>query len=258
LTSGLPYELSLLAGFLSIFLLKRDPAARYTTAALAVLGLAVFPYTGWIIGKGTSTFQLWRLTWLTPLGIILAFLFKIAIEAGRSIAEKFSSFRIPKKAIERLSVLGLQAILLGGSLYITPWAKGNLKFGYTKPGTTSYYQDYIELSAYLEKLSADGAYIIGGPDRPTNDIIPSLSYAFQMISFRDERGGKAADLWSAMMGANTPPDERLRLYQQNQIAYIVIRDEPEWFFSWIAAYPSHFELLYQTKKLYLYHFISAP
>ncbi len=255
LVSGLPYELSLLAGGLALLLMRKDVAARYVVAALIVLGLAVFPYTGWIIGLGTSTFQLWRLSWLTPLGIILAFLFRGVFDAGWRVVQRWPFLPWGRDALERLTVLFLQAALFVGMVYILPWMKGNLRFGYTKPGTEDYYQDYVELDAFLDTLDAKGAYIIGGPDRPTNDIIPSLSSDFRLVSFRDERGGLAADMWQAMVGDGTPPAERLRLYQERQIAYLVIRDEPPWLFDWIAAYPEHFDLIYRTKKLYVYAFI---
>lgn len=255
LLSGLPYELSLLAGGLALLLMRKDIAARYVVAALGVLGLAVCPYTGWIIGLGTSTFQLWRLSWLTPLGIILAFLFEVVFDAGWGLVQRWWPFSWGRDALERMAVLCIQVALLAGMLYILPWMKGNLHFGYTKPGTVDYYQDYVELDAFLDTLDANGAYIIGGPDRPTNDIIPSLSSEFRLISFRDERGGPSADLWQAMMGEGTPPAERLRLYQENNIAYLVIRDEPPWLFDWIAMYPEHFKLIYQTRKLYVYAFL---
>ncbi len=258
LVSGLPYELSLLAGFLSLFFLQKDAAARYTAAALGVLGLAVFPYTGWIIGLGTSTFQLWRLTWLTPLGMMLVFLFRSAFEGGWRLLDHWQCTPWGRDSLERAAALFFQVILLVGMVYILPWMKGNLRFGYTKPGTAAYYQDYVELDEFFDTLNADGAYIIGGPDRPTNDIIPSLSHEFRLISFRDERGGKAADLWNAMMGPVTTPEERHRLYVEYGVRYVVLRDEPEWMLTWIAAYPESFELLYQTKKLKLYKFSPLP
>ncbi len=254
LVSGLPYELSLLAGMLSLLLLKKDPAARYTVSALTVLGISIFPYTGWMIGLGTSTFQLWRLTWMTPLGIILATLVNIGIKAISPRMERWKQIRITQDVLEWSLSAALQITLVIGMLYILPWAKGNLKFGITKPGTVLYYQDYIELNAFLNTLEQNGEFIIGGPDRPTNDIIPSLTYQLRLISFRDERGGKAADLYTALIGPDTSPSERHQLFQENEIRYLVIRDEPDWLFDWISSNLPNFELLFQTKKLSVFEF----
>ncbi len=62
LNPGLPYEVSMVAvNVLSIFFFWRHNSARYVLSAFLVLGMSMFPYTGWIVGMFTTPFQLWRI-----------------------------------------------------------------------------------------------------------------------------------------------------------------------------------------------------
>ena len=74
LTVGLPYEIGLVAALFSLLYFWRNTTARYVLSSFIVLGVAMLPYTGWIVGMFTSPFQLWRLTWQIPFGISFAFL----------------------------------------------------------------------------------------------------------------------------------------------------------------------------------------
>ena len=90
----------------------------------------------------------------------------------------------------------------------------------------------------------DGVVAVGGPDRASNDILPSLTLDFTLLSFRNENArSKEAKLWQAMMGesdasgeASTLP-ERIALFRQYQVDYLLLRGDPDWYLAMIEVYP---------------------
>jgi hypothetical protein len=96
--------------------------------------------------------------------------------------------------------------------------------------------------------------MVGGPDRPTNDIIPSLSYNVSLLSFRNERGGNTASLWEAIIKEDTAPDERFDLIIENDVQYLLIRENHDQLNAWLQEYNHHLQLLYENDKLRLYEF----
>ncbi|NJN43722.1 MAG: hypothetical protein HC806_02605 [Anaerolineae bacterium] len=252
ITQGFPFKLGLFATFIGLFLLRKEKLAQFIVSSFIVLGLAVFPYTGWMIGLATSPFQLWRLTWLMPFGLAIAFLFDTLFKY---------SLRLPHLSqlhsnTKDWALIGTQLVMVAGFFYIMPWAQGNLKVGGTKPGTTIWYQDYIELSEVLNSLEPQGEILVGGSDRPTNDIIPSLTYNVNLLSFRNERGGGNADIWEAVISPNTSSEDRFKLIKSHNIRYLLIRDGSPWLTNWIDNNPERFELLHENRKLQIY-FISS-
>ena len=246
---GLPYDLLLLAGVVSLIQLNKSTGAIFIAASLITLGLATFPYTGWIIGYALSPFQLWRLTWLMPFGISIGF---ILMTASHWLFQQFPKLKAQKHIMESILSFGSALVFLLGALYILPWAKGNLDFGGRKPGFTAWYQDYIEMAGYLDPDQTRDAVFLGGADRTTNDIIPSLYPGVSLVSFRNERGGNTASLWEEMVGEGAAPPQRLESYLANDVKYLLIREEPEWLEELLAASPDQFSLIHENRKLRLF------
>jgi hypothetical protein len=71
---SLPFQVAIAGGVLALFQLRKSRAARYIVASLIVVGFAIIPYTGWILGLAITPYQLWRVPWLTPFGVSIAFL----------------------------------------------------------------------------------------------------------------------------------------------------------------------------------------
>jgi len=250
LTVGFPYECLFLTSMVGIFLLRRQKAASYVIASTLLLVVSIFPYTGWIIGYLSSPFQLWRLTWLMPFGIAMGTL----VEIGIILIKKIPKLEKYHTVLSKMIPFCLTLILFIGTIYLLPWAKGNLGFGGRKPGFEQWYQDYIEMGGVLENVASEGDVIVGGPDRSTNDIIPSLSLEVRLVSFRNERGGNTAPIWEAMVGREKPIDERINLYEEYQVKYLLIRGEPKWMEALQESYPDRFTLIYGNRKLYLFEF----
>jgi hypothetical protein len=250
ITQGFPYEILALAALLGMFIIKRDRAGRFVFAAFLTLGLAMIPYTGWVIGLATSPFQLWRVTWIMPFGIATAFLIQFILKGIRFIPK----IRDYPEPINKASFLLAQVLLVGLFVYILPWAHGNLKFGTQKPGFVRWYEEYIEVGEVIDKFEPSGQVLVGGPDRRTNDIIPSLTYNVELISFRNERGGGNAILWETLIGDSTPTPERLDLLRETNVTYILLRDSATWLEELSPTEAAHFTLLFENKKLKLFEF----
>ncbi len=250
LTRGFPYELLLFAGVMGLFLIKSRKVAGFITAANIIMAISILPYTGWVIGYLSSPFQLWRLTWLMPFGISIAFL----TETGIDILEKIPQLKILKPFLGKVVPFCFILVMFVGMIYLLPWAKGNLGFGGRKPGFELWYQDYIEIGQFLKNIENDGEIIVGGPDRPTNDIIPSLSQVVHIVSFRNERGGNTAPIWEAMMAENTSLEERINLFDEYDLKYLLIRGNPKWMLEMQISYPEKLMLHHENRKLRLFEY----
>jgi hypothetical protein len=252
LVTGFPYRLSLLAAGIGIFSLKNRKAARYLVAAFLTVGLFIFPYTGWIFGMAFTPNQLWRVTWLMPFGISIAFLVHVGLETLYN-----HLVWLPKhnRSLQNISILCCQMILLLGTFYLIPWAEGNLGFGPMKPGSVRWYQEYIEMGQVMQEKVPPQAVIIGGPKRTTNDMIPSLSLDVQLVSFRNERGGRTAPIWEAMVSEDTPLDERMALFEKYNVSYLLLRGKVSWMEDLVTKAPNRIESLHQNRKLQLYQIL---
>ena len=124
-----------------------------------------------------------------------------------------------------------------------------------KPGSVRWYQDYIEIGEAIHEHVPSNAIIVGGPNRTTNDLIPSLSLEVRLVSFRNERGGRTAALWESMMGDETNQDERLALFKEHNVSYLLIREDVGWMDDLLEKFPNRFEIIHQNRKLILYRIL---
>jgi len=246
LTTGLPYEISLVAAIASLFFFWKYRAARFVLAAFLVLGLGMFPYTGWLVGFFTTPFQLWRLTWLMPFGLAFAFL----AWAGYEIAGKLGFLHRFRAWMQPALYLVLSVALAAGVVYVRPWAMGNLP--QTNLDLIDIYGNYINMGEYMNNMEVDAPVIIGGPDPTANSIIPSLTLKFSPLVFRAQFGMGDATLWKSFWLENLPPAERFDLFQQKEVEYILMRGEPDWMIELQSAYPDNFLLLFNDRRLRLY------
>jgi hypothetical protein len=75
-----------------------------------------------------------------------------------------------------------------------------------------------------------------------------------MVSFRNERGGNRAPIWEAMMAENTPLEERIYLFDEYDVKYLLLRGNPEWMDEIQVSYPGKFMLHHENRKLQLFEY----
>lgn len=245
LTQGLPYEVSLVSALLCLFFFWKYKHARYVLAAFLVLGVSMFPYTGWIVGMFTTPFQLWRLTWLMPFGMAFAFL----IWAGFEISQRFE-FARRLQWLQSVYYLGMTVAMLGLVVYVRPWAMENLPPNGID--MVDLYSNYVSAARQMNEMDVDAPIIIGGPDAATNSIIPSLTLKFEPLVFRVQSGGEQTQLWKPLIGENLSPSERLTRFQENKIEYLLIRDEPAWVVQFQQSFPENVSLVFKDRRFSLY------
>lgn len=246
LTAGFPYELGLAAAVASLFFFWRYNIARFILAAFLVLGVSMFPYTGWLVGFFTTPFQLWRLTWLMPFGLAFAFLAWVGSELVRRI--KF--FQNWDQWIQPAVYISISAVLVGGIFYIRPWAAGNLPP--TNRNLVDIYSNYRSMGEFMNAMDVDQPVIIGGPDAATNSVIPSLTLKFEPLVFRVESGGEQTQLWKSLMAENLAPEDRIAQLQEYKIEYLLLRGDPAWMGELLSAYPDRLSLLFADRRFKLY------
>jgi len=248
-TQGLPYEISLAAVFVSLFYFWRQKAARYVLAAFLVLGVGMFPYTGWIVGMFTTPFQLWRLTWLMPFGLAFALL----VWFGFEIIQKIKPFLRWFGWIQPAYYLSLMLLLVASVLYVNSWAMGNVEK--LNVDVVDFYSNYLSTATRMNELNVDGSIIIGGPNAVTNSIIPSLTLKYVPFIFRVEAGGGQTKLWKALVENGLLPAERLALFHENNIEYLLIQGEPRWLVELQDKFPDKVIRIFRDQRFSFYKLI---
>ena len=246
LTPGLPYEVSLVAVIVSLFFFWRHKSARYVLAAFLVLGVSMFPYTGWIVGMFTTPFQLWRLTWLMPFGLAFAFLAWVGFE----IVQKIKLVQQWLGWIQPVYYLSVFAVFIAAVVYVHPWAMGNIET--RNLDVVDFYSNYLSAAKLMNELDVDAPVIVGGPDAVTNSIIPSLTLNYVPLVFRVEFGGEQTKLWKSMIGDDIPPEERLARFRENNVEYLLIKGEPDWLLELRNEYPDNVSRIFRDQRFGLY------
>ncbi len=246
LTRGLPYEISLAAAALSLFFFWKNKAARYVLAAFLVLGVSMFPYSGWIVGMFTTPFQLWRLTWLMPFGLAFAFLAWAVFD----LAQKITFVEKWKRTLQSVFYLAAYAALIVLVIYVRPWAAGNLAV--TNLDLVDIYSNYVRIAHLMNVMDVDSPIIIGAPDVTVNAILPSLTLKFSPLVFRLQGGSEQTKIWKSLVGNDISPAERLARFQQNKVEFLLIRGEPAWLPEFRKNYPDLIALVFKDQKLGLY------
>lgn len=248
LTVGLPYEMSLIAVVLSLFYFWRNKTAHYILSTFLVLGFAMFPYTGWIVGMFTTPFQLWRLTWQTPFGIAIAFVFWFGFEAIQKIkplSKLFGEWLTP------LFYFSAYSLFIFGIIYIRPWTLSNIER--SNMDVNGFYANYLSTAEQMNQIETEGRpIIIGGPDAVTNSIIPSLTMKFIPYVFRVETGGPQTQLWKSIVGDDVLVDERFSRLKENNIEYLLLKGQPDWVLELMENYPGHVTFLFRDQRFSLY------
>jgi hypothetical protein len=247
LTQGLPYRIGVLSALASLFFFWRDRAARYVLASFIVLGLAMLPYTGWLIGMFTTPYQLWRLTWLTPLGIASAVLIWLGVE----LIQRFKSPAAMRRWLYPLMQASAYFVLMIGIVYVRPWASGNLYTG--NVNIPDFYNNYINAAKTMNQLDVEGVpIVVGGPDAVTHSIIPSLTMKYAPLVFRVESGGGNTMIWRSLTGEDVPPDVRLERLREYNVEYLLVKGDPEWIQALLDEYPSNISFLFKDQRLAFY------
>ncbi|CAG0947259.1 hypothetical protein ANRL1_03876 [Anaerolineae bacterium] len=246
LTRGLPYEISLVAVTLTLFFFWRNKLSRYVLAAFLVLGVSMFPYTGWVVGTFTTPFQLWRLTWLMPFGLAFAFLVWAVFE----LAQKIKLVEQWKLWLQPAFYLVAFAVMIALVVYVRPWAASNLPAN--NLDMLDIYSNYVRVGERMNQLEVDFPVIVGAPDATVSGIIPSLTLKFNPLVFRVQGGGEQTKVWRSVTADEIPPEERLIRLRESNIEYLLVRGEPAWLPEFREKYPEEFSLVFKDQRLSLY------
>ncbi len=250
LTRGLPYEISLVSVALTLFFFWKNKAARYVLAAFAVLGVSMFPYTGWIVGTFTTPFQLWRLTWLLPFGLAFGFLFWAVFE----LAQKIKLVERWKAWLQPAFYLAALAAMVGLVIYVRPWAASNLPSN--NLDMVDIYSNYVRVGERMNELDVTGMpVIVGAPDATVSGIIPSLTLKFNPLVFRVQGGGEQTKVWRSVTADGISPEERLTRLKESKVEYLLFRGEPAWLPEFKEANPDVILLLFKDQRLNLYQLV---
>jgi hypothetical protein len=115
------------------------------------------------------------------------------------------------------------------------------------------YNNYLNTAEFMNDLVVDNPIIIGGPDAATNAIIPSLTMKYEPLFFRVEVESRRSQLWRSMVrDGDMPVEERLALFQENKVEYLLLKSGPNWVAEFSDKYPDHISLIFQDRRLSFY------
>jgi hypothetical protein len=247
LTVGLPYEVGIVAVLVSLFFFWKNNTARYVLASFLVLGVAMLPYTGWIVGMFTTPFQLWRLTWLTPFGLAFGLLLWFAFD----VAQKIKLPEFLKRLLSPLYHAGVYVALIALVVYVSEWTFSNVEKSNTD--VQSFYANYIRAAQQMNAVDVVGTPIImGGPDEATNSVIPSLTMRFEPMVFRVDIASEKTKLWRSLVADETAPEVRFAELQKNNVEYLFLKGEPDWVVALMNLYPDKITFLFRDERFSLY------
>lgn len=250
-----------IAGVLALLQRRRNPAARYVLASVALIAGAVVPYTGWLLGLVITPFQLWRVPWLTPFGVSTAFLVSSSLIWA---LHKRPQIRWDQTRVTRAVSLSAQLLLLLliCLAYVRPTSMRAHLDSTTRVVSWPPLHDLISIGTRLDVLIPTRAVVVGS-DHRTNNFIPGLSAKAEMVVFRNEHqtmafGGFSEqevtnrwDAWEEMVGPDTPAVERLSALIDYKVKFVLLRGDPP-MQSLVTRYPERFELVGRSGRLLLY------
>lgn len=246
ITPGLPYEIGFVSTIVSLFFFRHYKFARYILSAFLVLGVSMFPYTGWLVGMFTTPFQLWRLTWLMPFGLAFAFLLWVGFELAQKI-----------KIIQRWQLsyplfhISSYTVLIAALVLVRPWALGNVET--RNLDELEIYNNYLGTAKLMNTLDVNMPVIVGGPDAVTNSILPSLTMKYEPLFFRVEISGGSKQVWKTMVAEeDTPVEERLARFQKHKVEYLLLKGRPDWVMEFSNKYPDRISLVFKDGRFSLY------
>lgn len=180
---------------LALLRVRRQRVARYVAAAGGVAGLAIVPYTGWLLGTLLTPFHLWRILAAVPFGIGLTFALQLGATRLASGSGRLGALvrrAEPFGTIVALAVLSSlvaiaasnpRAFRLASLRVPTDWHerldarvksdRSRLRFAFA---------DLLAIARALDEVIPDRAVVLGEPE--VNGLIPSLSAKAVLVVFR--------------------------------------------------------------------------
>jgi hypothetical protein len=277
LVQGIVFPVVGLAGLLAIVRIRKSRAARFSVASMVVVAAAVVPYTGWLLGLAITPFHLLRVLWLTPFGVIFAFLVQSALGHVSTRFPRVTNWLETRTAAVAMSAAGTIAVLILPGFMLShthaPFLALDLPRAWTTlmpppaPGQASMcnltYQDMKQIGAKLQEAISGHAIVLG--DEDTNDLLPAVSAKAKLVYFRATshtavhlgsmdytEAGRRRTAWRAMIGEATPSDVRLDLLRAYKVRFILLCGERPWMTKLLTRAPDRFRKVAESGNLRLY------
>ena len=228
LVDGLPF---ILAGVCLVTLWIRTSLsvpARFTLATFIPVGIALFPLTAPLLGRVITPFQLWRVPWIVPFGIVIVL--------GYQLLDKQLSTRLRPTIIGLLAIACLYVMVTG--FQHQHWAISDMEFSREGKSDRPIRQQHVlaNLGRYLSDNAQGEVLIIGDPILAS--WIPTLASQSNGLIFRStevmvSQGGipltEAEARYEAYLQFFQSEDDqdRLDILTQYDVDYLVIsRNQP--------------------------------
>jgi len=241
---------------LALLRAQRQRVARYVAAAGGIAGLAIVPYTGWLLGALLTPFHLWRILAAVPFGIGLTFALQLAITRtaaanGRleGVMRRVEPFG-PLLALVVLSSMvafaasNPRAFRLASLRAPTDWHErldARVKSDRSRPRFA--FADLFAIARALDEVIPTAAVVLGEPE--VNSLIPSLSAKAALVVFRTPsqtslHSGMTADEarreWRAydrLVSGALRPEEAVAYVRDRHVRFVLTATSS----AWLASIP---------------------
>jgi hypothetical protein len=243
-----PHLLLYAGAAVALFRLRRQRAARFVVVATGLLLLAVFPYTGWLLGIAITPFYLWRIPLVLPYGIALAVLLDSLM-----IPMRRRSMRLSRGVF--VAVLAVVTLVGAASaleqVQRREQFKGDLR--HLIAGDLAQEQqrlrELMQIGQRFDAVLAEPTVILGYPE-DVRDYLPGLARFARTLAFRDiakmsgqgsippDEARQRMDDYAAIVESAALTDEqRWQILRQYQIGYLLVDDPPDPLDTFIRAFP---------------------
>jgi hypothetical protein len=146
--------------------------------------------------------------------------------------------------------LSVMVMFIAAVISIHNWTMGNVER--KNVDVVDFYSNYLSTAKLMNEMDVDGPVIIGGPNAVTNSIIPSLTLKYVPFIFRVEAGSGQTGLWKSLVEDGLSPEERLALYRENHVEYLLFKGEAGWLTELQNQYPENISRIFRDQRFSLY------
>jgi len=231
---------------IALWFARRDRTARLLVASLGIVGLAIAPHTGWLLGKALPPFHLWRIICLVPFGIAAAFVGGLATSAALRMRRVPPWLWTAARSVPTLLLVAVAILTLGfraTSLTSLDPPRGwrehviGVRFDERKRNRVTY-AEVEAMTGFLRRLVPPGAVVLG--DGRTNNLLPSMSSSASLVCFRSvhqtmlhgelsrEQAAHRCNGLKKLLAGKSTPEEALGFLNEHHVQFALLGGRSDW------------------------------
>lgn len=240
---------------LSLARVHRQDSDRFFVAVLVVLLIAFIPYTSWIYGRIVSVPHIYRVTWIIPYGLAMAYVFSIV--SGRAL-------KVISSTVQRF-VVSFGLVML---VAVVGWSVARSEAP-NRDASFQLHHDLLAVGQYLEATHDTRVVVMGDEAERLHDYLKTTSHIIEPVMFCEERclvnfTSIHPDEAQQRIRANqiffyehSTDAERFKKLNDYAVEYVLYDHQDNRYYMdvFFDTYADNFDEVYQTSTLTLYAYL---